>query len=73
MAESTGLQGLFYGFDRINAVAAGLENRLEVAATDYATDLGTKDGLEAVQRLPDGSLAPLDLTPSARPAGRTRY
>ena len=63
MAESTGLQGLFYGFDRINAVAAGLENRLEVAATDYATDLGTKDGLEAVQRLPDGSLAPLDLTP----------
>ena len=58
MAESTGLQGLFYGFDRINAVAAGLENRLEVAATDYATDLGTKDGLEAVQRLPDGSLAP---------------
>lgn len=63
MADTTGLAGLFFGFDRLNAVAAGLESRLDAVAVDYATDAGAKDGLQAVQRMEDGSLAPLDLTP----------
>lgn len=63
MADNTGISGLFFGFDRLNAVAAGLENRLEEAAVDHAAGLGSAEGVQAVQRLEDGSLAPLDLTP----------
>lgn len=61
MADS--ISGLFFGFDRLNQVASGLERTLETAAVDYASDSGAAAGVQAVQRLEDGTLAPLDLTP----------
>lgn len=62
MAVDNALSGLFFGFDRLNAVVADFERRLEFAATENATDAGKIDAA-GVQRYEDGTLGPLDLTP----------
>lgn len=52
----------FFGFDRLDRVLAGVQERLSAAATETAVDAGVVDAA-GVQRYEDGTLGPLDLTP----------